>query len=103
MPKLPTVRHAPLPPELRAHVAETQRMKAENAQAKSRAAEERAVAEQAALEKTLSTNAFLDDIERRWAQSAAEGRERARMSLPMDPSGHTRDGVRSVASSALTT
>jgi hypothetical protein len=84
MPKLPTVRRAPLPPELRAHMAETQRMKAENAQAKSRAAEERAVAEQAALEKTLSTNAFLDDIDRRWAQSAADGRERARMSLPMD-------------------
>jgi hypothetical protein len=81
MPKLPTVRRAPLRPEQRAHLAEVARIRSDANEARVTRASERAATEAAAAAKTAAAHKFADAVEARRLQAQAEGRARV---LPMD-------------------
>jgi hypothetical protein len=69
MQKLPDLPKRALTPEQREHLVERQRIQA---------------AQAAAAAKTAEAHEFADGVERRRLQAAAAGRDRARVSLPMD-------------------
>jgi hypothetical protein len=80
--RLPDLRRRPMSEEQRQHLAEVAKIRSDAHEARVQRAAERA--EAAAVAKMTETHRFFDDFERRQAQAAAEGRDRARVALPMD-------------------
>jgi hypothetical protein len=84
MQKLPARPRRPLSPEQQAHAAATREIQEEGMAARQARASEREAADAAAAAKTTDAHEFAGGVERRRLQAAAAGRDRARMSLPMD-------------------